>query len=127
MDTLEAQEPGRRHLSGFYVQRGRNVLAGGRLRLRIVLVRGVWRPFLSGRAMRPAAAASNSPSALPPPLPPPSRHALPPLSLPPAPQATEIVKAASNIRNTRFHIQSPYMGSVEHKTLQDMEAQGESA
>ena len=52
-EKLEEQEPGRRHLSGFYVQRGKDVMAGGRRRNTIML-------------------------------------------------ATEIIKSASNIRNTRF-------------------------
>lgn len=38
-DKLEEQEEGRRHLSGFYVQRGYEALAGGRRRPYIILVR----------------------------------------------------------------------------------------
>lgn len=40
-EKLEEQEPGRKHLSGFYVQRGHDVMAGGKRRpQRIVLVGG---------------------------------------------------------------------------------------
>ncbi|EFN55772.1 hypothetical protein CHLNCDRAFT_51983 [Chlorella variabilis] len=74
-EKLEEQEPGRRHLSGFYVQRGKDVMAGGRRRNTIML-------------------------------------------------ATEIIKSASNIRNTRFHIQKPNLGSCPSKTLQEMDEQG---
>ncbi|PSC70731.1 strawberry notch [Micractinium conductrix] len=35
--------------------------------------------------------------------------------------ATEIIKSASNIRNTRFHIQRPNTGSTEPKTQFDLE------
>ncbi len=74
-DKLEEQEPGRRHLSGFYVQRGRDVVAGGKCRPFIVL-------------------------------------------------ATEIIKAATNIHNTRFHVQRPNVGSVNSMTLQEMQERG---
>ncbi|KAL4451948.1 hypothetical protein ABPG75_007610 [Micractinium tetrahymenae] len=74
-EKLEEQEPGRKHLSGFYVLRGHDVVAGGARRQRIVL-------------------------------------------------ATEIIKSASNIRNTKFHIQRPNMGSTPSKTLVEMEQEG---
>jgi hypothetical protein len=71
-DKLEEQEPGRRHLSGFYTLRGHDVVAGGRRRPFIIL-------------------------------------------------ATEIIKSATNIHNTRFHVQRPNVGSVESMKLQEME------
>eukprot|EP00887_Chlorella_sp_A99_P003367 scaffold26.g3367.t1 len=48
---LEAAEAGRRHLSGFYVQRGRTVLAGGASRPYIVLATEVAKPR-GARTMR---------------------------------------------------------------------------
>lgn len=107
-DKLEEMEPGRKHLSGFYVRRGHEVTAGGRRVSHVFLVRGwagCWgsEVGLPWRRYREAAEWDWSPPVL--------------CSLL-HPQATEIIKSASNIRNTRFHIQRPNVGSVESKRLQ---------
>ncbi len=136
-DKLEEMEPGRNHLSGFYIRRGHEVTAGGRRLSHIFLVSRsggrvcglslFWSADLAGGAgqsvdwrerLLPCQAGSACPVLLAA-ASPPSNQVSP--ALPRSrifPQATEIIKSASNIRNTRFHIQRPNMGSVESKRLQ---------
>lgn len=136
-DKLEEMEPGRNHLSGFYIRRGHEVTAGGRRLSHIFLVSRsggrvcglslFWSADLAGGAgqsvdwrerLLPCQAGSACPVLLAAASPPSNQVSLAPPRSRIFPQATEIIKSASNIRNTRFHIQRPNMGSVESKRLQ---------
>ena len=132
-DKLEEQEPGRKHLSGYYVRKGHDTMVDGQRRPLILLV-GALALACPGYAVSLPAPAlalhlgSAWPCACLPdcaagclPLSEALADACLPCLHPPCvllffslsqlPQATEIIKSATNIRNTRFHIQRPNTGA----------------